>query len=241
MSKLLSIVGSPESGKTTASLKLAEELYYKKKGPVAFLSADIRVPSLAYLFPNSKASELFSIGKALDKTDIYQEDVLRQLVPVKTMRNFGFFGYTEGENKYSYPSPTEDKITSLFHVLKELASYVVIDCVSDTDDLISRMAVNEADSVIQLITADPKCVAYYASHADSFEGLSEKSIKVLCKRDDKIYLPIGEVTGHFKDIMFTLPYSLPLKNQVINGTLSEQLSDGKYRKQIAAIAKRVSG
>ncbi|MDD4474280.1 MAG: hypothetical protein PHV95_00615 [Eubacteriales bacterium] len=239
MSKIIAVCGSPESGKTTASLKLAQELYYQKKGSVIFLSPDMCVPSMAFIFPHSKTSDLYSIGKALDKTDIYQEDILKQLVPVKTMRDFGFFGYTAGENKYSYPRPTEDKITALFRVMKEIADYVIIDCVSDMDDLITRMAINRSDNVIQMVAPDLKSIAYYASQAEMYENIVERGIKALCIRDRDIYLPIEEVKSHFKDISFVLPYSRPLKQQVITGTLSERLSDIHYRKQVAAIAKRV--
>ncbi len=239
MSKMIAFCGSPESGKTTASLKVAQELYYDKKGSVVFLSPDMSVPVMAFIFPHSKDSDLFSIGKALDKTDIYKEDVLKQLVPVKTMRNFGFFGYKAGENKFSYPRPTEDKIMALFRAMKEIADYVIVDCVSDADDLISRMAVNEADSVIQMITPDLKCMAYYASQSGMFESAADRGFKVLCIRDRDLYLPKEEVISHFKNVQFTLPYSRPLKQQVITGTLSERLADSKYRKQIAAIAKKV--
>ena len=65
---------------------------------------------------------------ALDRTDIYREDVLRQMNHVKTMENFGFLGYKAGENSFSYPKATEDKILNLFSLLKELADYVVVDC-----------------------------------------------------------------------------------------------------------------
>ena len=239
MSKMIAFCGSPESGKTTASLKVAQELYYDKKGSVIFLSPDMSVPAMAFIFPHSKDSDLFSIGKALDKTDIYKEDVLKQLIPVKTMRNFGFFGYKAGENKFSYPRPTEDKITALFHAMKEISDYVIIDCVSDTDDLISRMAINEADSVIQMITPNLKCMAYYSSQSEMFENAEDRGFKVLCIRDRDLYLPKEEVIAHFKNAQFTLPYSRPLKQQVITGTLSERLVDSKYRKQIAAIAKKV--
>lgn len=239
MSKMIAVCGSPESGKTTASLKLAQELYNQKKGSVVFLSPDMRVPSMAYIFPHSKAADLFSIGKALDKTDIFTEDVLKQLVPVKTMRNFGFLGYTAGENKYRYPRPTEDKITALFRVMNEIADYVVVDCVSDMDDLISRMAINGATSVIQMVTPDLKSIAYYSSQAEMFESVAKRNIKVLCIRDRDVYLPKEEVASHIGNVQFTLPYSRPLKQQVITGTLSERLADSKYRKQIAAIAKKV--
>jgi adenylate kinase family enzyme len=50
---MIAVCGSPESGKTTAALKLAQELYFAKKGTVLFLSPDMSVPALSYLFPLS--------------------------------------------------------------------------------------------------------------------------------------------------------------------------------------------
>jgi len=239
MSKMIAVCGSPESGKTTAALKIAQELYYNKKGSVLFFSPDMNVPAMAFIFPHCKDSDLFSIGKALDKTDIYKEDVMKQLVSVKTMLNFGFLGYKTNENKFSYPRPTEDKVVALFRAMKEIADYVVIDCTSDADDLTSRMAMTEANSVIQMITPDLKCMAYYSSQSDMFGAVDDHCIKVMSIRDRDLYLPTEEVKAHFKNIAFILPYSRPLKQQVITGTLSERLSDRKYREQIAAIAKRV--
>jgi len=239
MSKLIAVCGSPESGKTTAALKVAQELYYGKKGSIIFLSPDMSVPAMSFIFPHCKDSDLFSVGKALDKTDIYKEDVVKVLVAVKTMLNFGFLGFKAGENKFTYPRPTEDKVASLFRVMKELADYAVIDCTSDSDDLISRMAVNEADSVIQMITPDIKCMAYYSSQGERFDSVKDRCIKVMSVRDRDLFLPEDEIKSHFKNIQFVLPYSRPLKQQVITGTLSERLADRKYREQIAALAEKV--
>ncbi len=239
MSKMIAFCGSPESGKTSAALKTAQELYYSKKGSVILFSPDTNVPLMAFIFPHCKDSDLFSVGKALDKTDIYKEDVMKQLVSVKTMLNFGFLGYKATENKFSYPRPTEDKVLALFHAMKEIADYVVVDCTSDADDLISRMAMTEADSVIQMITPDLKCMAYYSSQADIFDAVSDHSIKIMNICDNDLFLPIDEVKSHFKNIQFILPYSRPLKQQVNTGTLSERLADRRYREQIAAIAKKV--
>ncbi len=123
--------------------------------------------------------------------------------------------------------------------MKEIADYVVVDCVSDSDDLITRMAINRADNVIQMVTPDLKSIAYYTSQAEMYENIAERGIKALCIRDRDVYLPIEEVKIHFKDVSFILPYSRPLKQQVITGTLSERLADINYRIQVAAIAKRV--
>lgn len=239
MSKLIAVCGSPGSGKTTAALKVAQELYYEKKGTILFLSPDMSVPAMAFIFPHCKDGDLFSIGKALDKTDIFKEDVMKQIVSVKTMLNFGFLGYKAQENKFSYPRPTEDKVLALFRAMEEIADYSVIDCTSDADDLISRMAMTESDSVVQMITPDLKCMGYYSSQADMFAAVSERSIKVMCICDRDLFLPTDEVKAHFKNVAFTLSYSKPLKQQVITGTLSERLADRKYREQIAEITKKV--
>lgn len=199
----------------------------------------MNVPCLAYIFPNCKEAELYSVGVALDRTDIYREDVLRQMNHVKTMENFGFLGYKAGENSFSYPKATEDKILNLFSLLKELADYVVVDCAGNADELISSMAKSHADRLIQLITPDLKCMAYYSSNAGMFEMSASNRIKVMNIADKDLFLPITEVANHFKGVDFTLPFSKALKQQTITGTLSERLPDAKYRSVAAGIAKAV--
>ena len=240
MSKLIAVCGSPESGKTTLALKLAQELYYTKKTSVLFFSVDLNVPVMGYIFPHCKESDLYSIGKTLDKTDIYREDVMKQIVTVKTMMNFGFLGFKAGENKYSYPRPTEDKVLELFRCMSEIADYVVIDCVSDNEDFMSMLAKREADVVIQTITPDLKCMTYFASNNDAYLGCSDKMVIVMNTKEKDLFLPFDEVKNHFKKVQFVLPYSLALKQQTITGTLSERLADRKYREVISNLAKAVS-
>jgi len=239
MGKMIAVCGSPSSGKTCTALKLAEEIYYAKKTSVLFLSPDLRVPCMAYLFPNGKDSELFSLGVALDKTDIYKEDVLKQTVTVKTMQNFGFLGYKLAENKYSYPKPTEDKVAQLFGALKECAEYVVVDCTCDPDDIISRLAKRDCDTAVQIFSPDMRCISYYASSVNEFLMIEDKRIKVLNIMDFDIYLPITETETHFHGMDFKLPYDRGLKQQMITGTLSERIGNGKYRTEIGRLAAKV--
>ena len=65
MGKMIAVCGSPNCGKTTAALKLAQEIYGLKKTSVMFLSPDLNVPCMAYLFPNGKDADLYSLGVAL--------------------------------------------------------------------------------------------------------------------------------------------------------------------------------
>ena len=239
MGKLIAVCGSPNSGKTTAALKLAQEIYNQKKTSVQFISPDLNVPCMAYLFPNGKDSELYSLGVALDKTDIYKEDVLRQTVNVKTMQNFGFLGFKLGENRYSYPRPTEDKIVQLFTVLKDSVEYVICDCTCDLDDLVSSIAKRDCDIAVQMFSPDMKCISYYASCVNQFLLIDGKKLKVLNVMDIDIYVPIHETETHFGGMDFKLPYERNLKQQMITGTLSERIGNCKYRGEIERLAKAV--
>ena len=239
MGKMIAVCGSPNCGKTTVALKLAQEIYHLKETTVMFLSPDINVPCMAYLFPNGKDSELYSLGTALDKTDIYKEDVIRQTVNVKTMQNFGFLGFKLGENRYSYPRPTEDKVTQLLAVLREFSEYVIVDCSCDLDDMVSNIAKRDCDIAVQMYSPDLKCVAYYASCVNQFLMIEGKKIKVMNTMENDVYLPIFETDKHFHGMDFTLPYERILRQQMITGTSSERIGNCKFRSETDRLAKAV--
>ena len=131
MGKFIAVCGSPESGKTVTALKLAQEIYEETRQRVLFFSPDLSVPLMGYIFPHCKESDLYSIGKALDQTDIYKEDVLKRVVTVKTMTSFGYLGFKAGENKYTYPRPTEDKVLQLL-LSKVSADVLLFDSLENT-------------------------------------------------------------------------------------------------------------
>lgn len=239
MGKMIAVCGSPNCGKTMTALKLAQEIYHLNKTSIVFLSPDINVPCMAYLFPNGKDSDLYSLGAALDKTDIYKEDVIRQTVNVKTMQNFGFLGFKLGENRYSYPRPTEDKIIQLLTVLRDCAEYVIVDCTCDSDDMVSTISKRDCDIAVQMFTPDMKCIAYYASCVNQFLMIEGKKLKVMNEMERDVYLPTFEAEKHFHGMDFKLPYERMLRQQMITGTASERIGSGKYRSEIDRLVKAV--
>ena len=237
MGKIVAVCGSPGGGKTAVGLKLAQEMYFTKKVPVLFLSPDWNKPTLSMLFPQRKESELYSLGAVLDKTAVTADDVLRNTVCTEQMRDFGFLGLKLGENKSSYPIPTEDKVLGLFRAAKELAAYVVVDCSSCFDDPVSAIAMRESDWIVQLIAPDLRSMGYYSSYEERYKLHESKTFKVLNRTDKDVFLPEQEVKEHFGTVLFTMPYSIALKQQAITGTLPEKLSDSKFRKECGALVE----
>ena len=236
MGKIIALCGSPASGKTTAGLKIAQEVYFTKRASVIFVSPDWNKPTLTYFFPLKKESDLFSLGRVLDKTSITPEDLLKGMVYSSNMNNFGFLGYKSGENRFSYPKPTTDKVLSLLSAASELADYVFVDCSSYFDDPISEIAISNANNYINFIVPDILSMVYYSSYEKRYSTIEHNTIKIINRTFDDVFLPESEVKEHFKPVTISLPYSMMLKQQSLSGTLAERINDTKFKKECSKLA-----
>ena len=238
MSKIISVTGPAVSGKTVLSIKLAQEIYEKKKSKkrIIVLSPDTKVPVMGYVFPNRKNNELFSLSDILNRTDIYKEDILKNTVTVKNMMNLGYIGFKMGENKYSFPKPTRNKVLELLDRLREIADYVIVDSASGS--MLSDIAVSQSDNVVQIIKPDFKCMVYYASNADKFSD-NENTVKVMNITEKDMYLPKEDIARYFNKVKFTFPFSFDINKQAYTGGLPESIKDKKYKKVLSLLAKEV--
>ena len=240
MAKIIAVIGSPGSGKTTVTLKLAQELYCAtSSGGVIYLSPSLKVPALGVLFPNYTPDSLFSLGNMLNKTDVYEEDILNHLVTVKAMQNFGCLGFKSGENKFSYPELTDDKVQNLFDVLNKMAGYVFVDCTDEERDLISQYALGRADSVVMVLSPDLKSMVYLASNEIVLGDHAHRAIRVLNVNENELFSPIDDVKTHVKNISHILPFSKQIRSQHLDGLLYERAKDKKYRKEISDIINKI--
>lgn len=240
MAKIIAVIGSPGSGKTTITLKLAQELYCATtNGAVIYLSPSLKVPAIGVLFPNYTPDSIFSLGEMLDKTDIYEEDILNHLVTVKSMNNFGCLGYKAGENKFSYPVLTEDKVKSLFDVLHKMAGYVFVDCTEEENDLISQYALGVADEVILVLSPDLKSMVYLSSNESALGSHADRAVRVLNINENELYPPVDDVKSNVKNISFVLPYSKQIRGQHLDGLLYERAKDKKYRSELSKIVNTI--
>ena len=240
MAKMIAVIGSPGSGKTTVTLKLAQELYCATThGAVIYLSPSLKVPAIGVLFPNYTPDSIFSLGEMLDKTDIYEEDILNHLVTVKSMNNFGCLGYKAGENKFSFPVLTEDKVKSLFDVLHKMAGYVFVDCTEEENDLISQYALGVADEVILVLSPDLKSMVYLSSNESVLGSHADRAVRVLNINENELYPPVDDVKSNVRNISFVLPYSKQIRGQHLDGLLYERAKDKKYRSELSKIVNTI--
>jgi len=242
MAKFIAIWGSPDSGKTTFSTKLAKTIYDEYQSTVIVVYADNETPTLPILFPNRRKEDIYSLGIILSKTDITQDDIIKQIVTIKGSQNFGVLGFSDGENKYTYPAFDETKVRTLFNVLSTLADYIIIDCTSNLSNSISRYAIKAADEVIRLATPDLKSISYYTSqlqlYTDPIFRLNEH-IQGINVPDEDLYMPIEDAKAHLQDLSFTLPYSRAVKQQMLDGKLFAPINDKKYNDKLKQIVNKI--
>lgn len=242
MSKLIAVWGSPFSGKTTFSVKLASAIYDRYSSTVLVLTCDDMTPALPILFPKFKSDEIFSVGTALTQTDITQQEVIKSIVTCKEKINLGYLGYKDGDNRYTYPSYGEGKAVALLEVLKSLADFVIVDCASGFGNILSAVAIKDADEVIRLSAPTLKSIGFFASqlpiYADPAFQCDRHILGLNCTEAD-CFMPIDEAKSHFKDISFVLPFCREIRQQSIDGDLVMPVKDKKFSAKFRDIADKI--
>lgn len=240
MPKLIAFYGSPGSGKTTVALKTAMETYMQTKDEVvAFLSPDMTVPSIALLFPNYAPDEVVSLSEIFDNTAITSELLLKNAVTVKSMKDFFALGFKAGENRFSFPTPTPEKINSLFSALSDVAGYIFVDCTNDETDEISKKALAMADIAVRVITPDLKGMTWYSSNKNSDRTEGENLFNVINVTEKELYLPIEDVCTKLHSVTAVLPYSKALKQQMLDGRMYDRLNDRAYTKKLQSLVNKI--
>ena len=132
----------------------------------------------------------------------------------------------------------------LIRGLREIVPYVVIDCSSYiANDILSAVALMEADSVLQLASCDLKSVGYLSSQLPLLGELKwdkDKQYRVASNiKPFQAADRIGQVLG---SVVFRLPYSQELEEQYLAGNLLADLTlkDSRpFRKELERIIAEV--
>lgn len=242
---ILAVWGSPGSGKTVTAVKIAKHLADRKKN-VVLLLCDMTAPMLPCICPPSELECEHSLGSILAAAHVTEPLIKHNLVTLKKHKHLTILGMKKGENEYTYPPYEQLQAQELMEGMQEIAPFVVADCGSYiANDILSAVALMEADSVLRLANADLKSVSYLSSQLPLLRDSkwdAEKQYKVAGNvKPRQAGEQIGQALG---SVAFTLPHSSELEEQYLAGNLLADLSlkDSRpFRKEIEKIAKEVFG
>ena len=242
---ILAVWGSPGSGKTVTAVKIAKYLADRKKN-VVLLLCDMTAPMLPCICPPSELEGEHSLGSILAAAHVTEPLIKHNLVTLKKHKYLTVIGMKKGENEYTYPPYEQTQAQELLDGLREITPFVVVDCGSYiANDILSAVALMEADSVLRLANADLKSVSYLSSQLSLLRDSkwdAEKQYKVASNvKPRQAGEQIGQALG---SVAFTLTHSPELEEQYLAGNLLADLSlkDSRpFRKEIEKIAKEVFG
>lgn len=156
--KVVAVWGSPGSGCTVTSVKIARELANAKKNVILVLCDDV-TPMVPLIYPDSDSSK--SIGSLLEQPILSPIHIFQNLVPVK---NLSLLGYQSGDNEITYAEYNIDRARALIALLKKSADYVIIDCCHHLlASVLTAAALKDSDVVLRVVNADLKSLIYLKS------------------------------------------------------------------------------
>lgn len=239
--KVLAIMGSPGSGKTTAAIKLALTLAAAKKN-VIVVFCDPFTPVIPTVLPASIVHDT-SLGSLLTAPALAQTDILNACITIKSSEYISLLGYCGGESLMHYPKITRDKVVEFFVMLRYLADYIIIDCSSVFEaDPTSIVAIEMADKVLKMGTANLKGISYYQTHNPM---LADSRFRKEAQQNIIGNLKIGQdseaVSQQYSGVDFVLPYITELEQQFNELTLFNPLTEKESTPYTAEIEKILDG
>ena len=241
--QILAVWGSPSSGKTIMSVKLARYIASQKKNVILVL-ADMTAPPLPYVCPPSDLDGENSLGNILGAAHVTETLIKQNAILHKRNEYLTMLGMLKGENAFSFAPYTETQARELLSELRKMADYIIIDCTSNiTNDALSAISLIESDAVLRLVSCDLKSISYLNSQLPllldnkfnvnkQYKAASNVS---LFQADDEI----EQISG---GVNFKIPHSDEVYKQFLAGNLFGGLGEKNskdFRRAVAKIANEV--
>ena len=167
---VLAVWGSPSSGKTVVSVKLAEHLAKKKRNVILIL-ADMITPPLPYLCAPSDIEQERSLGSILAASHVTENLIKKNCMFYRKNDYLSMVGMLKGENVFTYPPYEKEQAAELIQLAAQIAPYVIVDCTSniasDILSAVSNIRQQEASSHMEQILGS---VSFQIPHSSEVEA-----------------------------------------------------------------------
>ena len=160
--------------------------------------------------------------------------------------HLSIIGMLKGENVFTYPPYEKEQAEDLIRQAAQIAPYVIIDCTSNiASDILSAVALMEADTVLRLVGCDLKSISYLSSQLPMLSDHkwdADKQLKVVSnirKQDTGSHME--QILGK---VAFQIPYSSEVEAQFLEGELLGELGlkeSRAFRREIEIISREVFG
>ena len=240
---VLAVWGSPSSGKTVVSVKLAEHLAKKKRNVILIL-ADMITPPLPYLCAPSDIEQERSLGSILAASHVTENLIKKNCMFYRKNDYLSMVGMLKGENVFTYPPYEKEQAAELLQLAAQIAPYVIVDCTSNiASDILSAVALMEADTVLRLAGCDLKSISYLSSQLpllSDHKWDADKQLKAVSNIRQQ------EASSHMEQILgsvsFQIPHSSEVEAQFLEGELLGELGlkeSRAFRREIEKISREV--
>lgn len=153
MGKVITVWGSPGSGKSMFSCILAKALTRDKRKAI-IINAEISVPMLPVWLPEQIIQTNASVGQVLSSVEIDTTLVASHVTVLKSYPFIGLMGYSAGENPLSYPEVKYAMVLQLVNAAAKLVDFVILDCSSSMTNVFTPAAIESGDLVIRLLKSE---------------------------------------------------------------------------------------
>lgn len=228
MSKIITVLGNSNSGKTVFSYYLANKLAANDKRVIIVSTNNIN-PDVSYLLPLEKdKTKLKSLGRVLSLAIIDKQSILDNMLTFKN-QNIGLLCYAIQENKNNYPEIIYNNMCVCFELLQSLVDYIIVDTHLFKND-IDTYAFTNSDVKFCITTADLKGLSYR-------QFINEKEVVNILFSNNS-FNSYEDIKHTFKDnVKYDIPY-IKVLNSIYNGAFLDDIPcPKKYDKLLEKIIK----
>ena len=236
MGKVITVWGSPGSGKSMFCCILAKALTRDKRKAI-IINGEAGTPMLPIWLPEQLIETGVSIGQVLSSVEIDTSLVASHVTVLKAYPFIGLMGYSAGENPLSYPETDFNMVLQLVSAASRLVDFVILDCGSNMTNVFTPAAIASGDLVVRILTPDLKGVNYLKAHqpllADERFHYDRHLTFAGMARPFHAFDEMGYIIGGFDGL---LPYGKEIDRCATEGGMFQAL---KYcnTKYIAALNK----